>query len=112
MGGNEQNAGAGLFFTKSIAKATRNHFLIYSGTSYFKLLITNPGKLIAFNPNPNEDKARVVHNLPYFQGTLVGIDIHISDQKAFNNLIENIGKAYQLGVKKTQKDFYKKIKFT
>jgi len=112
IGGNEQNAGAGLFFTKSIAKATRNHFLIYSGTSYFKLLTSKAGSQIEYIPDPKKDRAKIKNNLPYFHGTLVGIDIHISDEKAFNNLIENIGKAYQLGVKNTQKDYYKRINFT
>ena len=37
IGGNSENAGAGLFFTKSIAQSTHNHFLIYSGATYYKL---------------------------------------------------------------------------
>src|SRR5690606_34278325 len=37
IGGNSENAGAGLFFTKCIAQSTNNHFLLYSGSSYYKL---------------------------------------------------------------------------
>jgi len=37
-GGTEQNAGAGLFFTKSIATVNRNHFVVYSGSAMYKLL--------------------------------------------------------------------------
>jgi anti-sigma regulatory factor (Ser/Thr protein kinase) len=112
IGGNSENAGAGLFFTKCIAQATRNHFLIYSGSSYYKLRYSKNKKIEKFNPNPFDDLCTVKSSLPYFPGTVVGIDIHINDDKAFNNLIENIGNAYQLSVKKDQKDYYKNIKFT
>lgn len=112
LGGNAENAGAGLFFTKCIASSTRNHFLIYSGSAYFKLKITPKNKIIAFNPNPNDDHCTFRTSLPYFQGTLVGIDINIEDNKAFNNLISNIGQAYAQGVKKMQKNYYKQINFS
>ena len=112
IGGNEQNAGAGLFFTKCIAQSTRNHFLIYSSDAYYKLLITPSDRNILFSPNPSLDKSNLKENLPSFRGTVVGIDIQIDNDKAFNSLIENIGKAYQLGVRKSVKDYYSKIKFS
>jgi len=112
LGGNAENAGAGLFFTKCIAASTRNHFLIFSGNSYFKLKITPKNKVIAFNPNPMDDYCSFRKSLPYFNGTLVGIDINIEDNKAFNNLIDNIGQAYTQGVKRSQKTYYKKINFS
>lgn len=111
-GGTTENAGAGLFFTKCIAQSTRNHFLIYSGNSYFKLKSTPRGKNITFNADPRQDYASKKDNLPYFNGTLLGIDIYIEDTEAFNNLISKIGMAYQLSVKKAKKDYYKRIKFT
>lgn len=112
IGGNEQNAGAGLFFTKCIAQSTRNHFLIYSADAYYKLLITPNDKKIQFSPDPKLDRSKMKENLPSFSGTVVGIDIQIDNDKAFNNLIENIGKAYQLGVRKSIKEYHKRIKFT
>jgi uncharacterized ubiquitin-like protein YukD len=45
------------------------------------------------------DRAKIRTDLPKFQGTLVGIDINIDDNEAFNNLIENIGQAYKISVK-------------
>lgn len=111
IGGTSENAGAGLFFTKCIAQSTRNHFIIYSGDSYFKLKLTPKNKGIQYNADPQEDYNSVRSGLPRFHGTLIGIDIHISDTKAFNNLIENIGTAYQLSVKKNKKDYYRKIQF-
>ena len=112
IGGNSENAGAGLFFTKCIAQSTRNHFLIYSGESYFKLKLTPQNHDIKFNADPNVDFGSLKDNLPYFHGTLVGIDINITNDEAFNKLIENIGKTYTLSVKKTKKDYYKRINFT
>lgn len=41
-GGTEQNAGAGLFFTKSIAKVSGDYFMIYSGDTLYKLYPKKP----------------------------------------------------------------------
>lgn len=112
IGGNEQNAGAGLFFTKCIAQSTRNNFLIYSGSAYFKLLVTPADRPVRFNPDPTKDRHTKRTNLPSFAGTLVGLDIHIDDQEAFKDLIDRIGDAYQLGVTRSKKDFTKRIRFT
>jgi len=111
LGGTEENAGAGLFFTKCIAQSTRNHFLIYSGNSYFKLKTTPQYKPVVLNVNPEDDFANIKGNLLPFNGTLIGIDIFIEDTKAFNNLMYKIGHAYRLGVKKAKKNYYKRIKF-
>jgi anti-sigma regulatory factor (Ser/Thr protein kinase) len=112
IGGNSENAGAGLFFTKCIAQSTMNHFVIYSGSSYYKLRNSKNKPFKGFNSNPFDDLCTIKDNLPYFHGTIVGIDISIKDDKAFNNLIENIGDAYRLSVKSEQKNYYKRIKFT
>lgn len=111
IGGTSENAGAGLFFTKCIAQSTRNHFVIYSGDSYYKLLTTPKSQSIVYKPNPLDDNSRLKSSLPFFHGTLIGIDIFISDDKAFNNLIEGIGDAYQLSVKQSKKDYYSRINF-
>lgn len=112
IGGNSENAGAGLFFTKCIAQSTKNHFVLYSGSAYFKLKMTPKNKNICFNSDPTKDFCTIKGNLPYFGGTLIGIDINIEDNEAFNSLITDIGNAYTLSVKKDNKDYYKRIKFT
>src|SRR3989338_11284055 len=56
LGGTETNAGAGLFFIKSIAKVNRDFFIIYSGNAMLKLLKTTPSSPIRLNMNPFEDK--------------------------------------------------------
>lgn len=112
IGGTPENAGAGLFFTKCIAQSTRNHFIIYSGDAYFKLRAKPTSVPIRFAADPKDDFATIKNNLPFFQGTLVGIDVHIEDAEAFNQLIDRIGNAYRISVKKSKKDFYDRIRFT
>ncbi len=112
LGGTRENAGAGLFFTKCIAQSTRNHFLIYSGDSYFKLLTGPLSEDIQFNANPEDDHATIKDSLPVFPGTVIGIDIHIEDTTAFNKLMQMIGDSYRASLKKMKKDYYKRIKFT
>lgn len=111
IGGTAENAGAGLFFTKCIAQSTKNHFLICSGDAYFKLCLTPAGTDVHFNADPRTDYSTIRESLPPFRGTLIGVDVNIGDTAAFNELIENIGDAYQLNVKRTSKDYYKKIRF-
>ena len=109
IGGTAENAGAGLFFTKCIAQTTRNHFLIYSGSAYFKLRLSSGP--VEFHPNPTDDNCSICEGLPHFHGTLIGMDISIQDTRAFNKLIESIGSVYQSSVKQSRKDYYKRIKF-
>jgi anti-sigma regulatory factor (Ser/Thr protein kinase) len=112
IGGNSENAGAGLFFTKCIAQSTKNHFVLYSGTSYFKLKLTPKDHKIIIQSDPTKDYSTIKEDLPNFKGTLIGIDINIDDNEAFNDLISSIGSAYTLSVKKESKDYYSRIKFT
>jgi anti-sigma regulatory factor (Ser/Thr protein kinase) len=112
LGGTRENAGAGLFFTKCIAQSTRNHFLIYSGDSYFKLLTRPSSENIQFNADPKNDYATIKDSLPAFPGTVIGIDIHIEDTTTFNKLMQMIGDSYRASLKKMKKDYYKRIKFT
>lgn len=112
LGGTPENAGAGLFFTKCIAQSTRNHFLIYSGDSYFKLRATPKGQDVQFNADPQKDHASVKDSLPAFPGTVIGIDIHIEDTTAFNRLMQLIGDSYRASLNKMKKDYSKRIKFT
>ncbi len=111
IGGTEFNAGAGLFFTKSIAKVSRDFFFIYSGNSFYKLLKTSDDSKVRLNPDPNRDRATFRNDLPYWQGTAVGIDISMDLNQDFQDLLELIRDAYQLDVKQAQKTKYKKAKF-
>lgn len=112
IGGTELNAGAGLFFTKSIAKVSRDFFILYSGNSLFKLLKTKPEYYVQLYPDPKLDRARFKNgNIPRWNGTAVGIDISLDVNQDFDNLLSLIRDAYQLDVKRAKKGKYKKPKF-
>jgi hypothetical protein len=109
VGGNEFNAGAGLFFTKSIATLSRNRFFLYSGDSMFRLMKTRMRYVPELHTNPRNDPHSFV-TAPEWPGTVVGIDLNIEQGVEFAELLEQIRKAYFIDVKR-KKDFSKKIRF-
>ncbi|MBI2546633.1 sensor histidine kinase [Candidatus Woesearchaeota archaeon] len=111
IGGTETNAGAGLFFIKSIAKVNRDFFVIYSGNALYKLLKTLPGSPIKLNMNPFEDRSSRSNNFPYWQGTVVGIDISLNRHQTFDKLLELIRETYFKDIKERKKERFKKPKF-
>ena len=112
FGGNEYNAGAGLFFTKSIARASRNFFVVYSGDALFKLLKgpeTSPRTLLA---DASQDRATRHEGLPPWHGTAIGIDLAVDAHETFQQLLTEIYGAYHLEVKSASKDRFRKARFT
>lgn len=109
-GGTAFNAGAGLFFIKSIAKVNRNFFVIYSGTGMYKLKKEKVKKNIKLYPDPTDDKHSKKENLPYWQGTAVGVDISLDGNQNFAELLTLIRSVYHLDVK-DRKNKYKKARF-
>jgi hypothetical protein len=109
IGGNETNAGAGLFFVKSLAKLSKNYFIIYSGDTMFKLCTAGSSDLYA---DPKYDRHKIVRGLPRWQGTVIGVDIAVEEAQAFATLINYIRQSYKLDLKKRKKKYYKGIKFT
>ena len=110
IGGNEFNAGAGLFFTKSIATLSRNRFFLYSGESMFRLMKTRKRYEPVLEADPTKDPHRFVR-AGNWQGTVVGIDLNIEQGVEFSTLLESIRKAYFLDVK-IKKDYARKIRFS
>lgn len=109
-GGTEQNAGAGLFFIKSIASVNRDFFIIYSGNSLYKLLRKSTKKLY-LNANPFHDRHSKEKNFPYWQGTVVGIDITLDQTEEFSRLLDAIRKTYTAAVRERKKARYKRPRF-
>lgn len=105
-GGTEQNAGAGLFFIKSIAQINKDFFVIYSGNAFYKLL-TN--KTMTLHADPFSDRHNRSDNMPYWKGTLVGIDISLDQTQEFDALLTAIRKTYS-SLRKTKKP-YKRPRF-
>lgn len=110
--GTEQNAGAGLFIVKSLARITRSYFIIYSGDSLYKLLkydkrVQKP----RINADPFDDRFSYKDNLPNFNGTLVGVDIALDDDENFADLLETIKKTYSSAVRERKRKQYKRFRF-
>ena len=110
-GGTEQNAGAGLFFIKSIATVNRDFFVIYSGHGFYKLLKKPPTKRLHLNADPFEDKHSKNNKLPFWQGTIVGVDMTLDQTENFSLLLDAIRKTYTTAVRERKKARYKKPRF-
>lgn len=112
-GGTEDNAGAGLFFIKSIAKITRSYFVIYSGKAEYSLL--KHDKRVKTHPrlfaDPFRDKHSTEDNIADFNGTLVGIDISLGNNKAFDALLSSIGEVYDEAIRERKRAKFKEPKF-
>ncbi|MCC7345067.1 MAG: sensor histidine kinase [Deltaproteobacteria bacterium] len=110
-GGTEQNAGAGLFFIKSIASVNRDFFVIYSGRGFFKLKKNKPSSRLALHADPFKDRHSALSDLPYWQGTIVGVDITLDQTKEFSLLLDAIRKTYSSAVRERKRAKYKKPRF-
>ena len=110
-GGTDYNAGAGLFFTKSIAKINRDFFIIYSGNTLYKLLREKKVDEVKLFSNPLEDKHTKDTTLPNWLGTVVGIDIKLKETKEFTLLLDSIRDTYVTSVRDRKKKKYKTPKF-
>ena len=112
-GGTGDNAGAGLYIVKSITKITRNYFVIYSGDSAYKM--HKYDKRVKFGPrlndNPFVDKHTTYDGLPSFGGTLVGLDITLTDTKQFSEILEKIKISYSQAIRNRKKRKYKEVRF-
>ncbi|MFA5945820.1 MAG: ATP-binding protein [Patescibacteria group bacterium] len=111
-GGTEQNAGAGLFFTKSIATVNRNHFVIYSGSAMYKLLkpLATTAKVM-LHADPFADRHSKKTMLPYWQGTVVGFDISLDTTKEFSQLLDLIRDTYAKALAERKRTKYRKPQF-
>lgn len=110
-GGTESNAGAGLFFIKSIATVNRDYFMIYSGTAMYKLLKQSQDQRTRLHANPFDDRHSKEEDLPYWKGTIVGIDISLNTTAEFSILLDLIRKTYVEAVRERKKAKYKKARF-
>ncbi len=110
-GGTEYNAGAGLFFIKSIAKVNSDFFLIYSGNAMYKLLKSKHSKHLNLYADPMEDRHSSDENLPYWKGTIVGIDISLDATKEFSTLLDLISEIYVKTVRERKKARYRRPRF-
>lgn len=112
IGGTEYNAGAGLFFIKSIAKVSRDFFMIYSGDSMYKLLKSSAeAKKVRLYSDPARDKHSTAGDLPYWQGTVVGIDISLDIKQEFSQLLDHIRNTYVKAIGEQKRAKHRKARF-
>lgn len=109
-GGTEYNAGAGLFFIKSMAAVNKDFLVIYSGKAMYKLL-KRRGKRIALHADPFEDRHTKRNDLPSWNGTVVGIDLNLDTTQEFSLLLKLINETYSEAIRERKKAKYKKPQF-
>ena len=111
-GGTADNAGAGLFFIKSIAMLTRDYFVVYSGSGVYRLLKRRPDvRLITLHADPAKDRHAEHESAPYLPGTLIAIDISIDRIEEFSSLLSTIRDSYTSAVRERKKARYKRPQF-
>lgn len=110
-GGTDFNAGAGLFFSKSIATVNKDYFVIYSGNSMYKLLKDQRKKTV-LHADPFDDKHSKRDDLPFWQGTAIGIDLSLDTTQEFSFLLQLINTTYNEAVRERKKLKYRKPQFT
>jgi anti-sigma regulatory factor (Ser/Thr protein kinase) len=110
-GGTELNAGAGLFFIKSIATVNRDFFAIYSGSALYKLLKIPSRSRLRLQADPFLDRHSTAENLPAWPGTAVGIDLTLDQTQEFALLLDKIRDTYSSAVRQRRQARYKKPRF-
>ena len=111
-GGTSDNAGAGLFFIKSIAKMTRNNLVLYSGDAAYILKKTRSDqKVPTLNADPFDDACVRKTGLADFHGTLVAIDISLDATIEFRQILDKIGKVYDVAIRERRKRRFRKPNF-
>jgi anti-sigma regulatory factor (Ser/Thr protein kinase) len=111
-GGTEQNAGAGLFFIKSIARVNRDFFVVYSGTGFYKLLKKSSARKLRLHADPFEDRHSAEGGMPAWPGTVVGVDITLNQTEEFSRLLDAIRETYRSAVIERRKERYRRPRFT
>lgn len=112
LGGTEFNAGAGLFFIKSIAKISRDFFILYSGNAMYKLLKSGATlRSPTLHADPLKDRHSLRSDLPYWKGTVVGIDISLKRQQNFDALLDQLYTVYTKTIRERKQTRYKKARF-
>lgn len=109
-GGTERNAGAGLFFIKSIASINSDFFVIYSGKGLYKLL-KRKNKKNRLYADPFDDRHSKRNDLPSWQGTVVGIDLSLDTTQEFSLLLKLLNETLREAIKERKKERYKKPQF-
>jgi anti-sigma regulatory factor (Ser/Thr protein kinase) len=110
MYGTPDNAGAGLFITRAIAKATGGYFALLSGDAAFRLMRSRQrvGRTLYWDAFEDKRSNKWRFSAPVWQGTVAAVEIATEEIPDFHGFFQWIRK--QLPAKK--KTSVGKIKFT
>lgn len=108
--GVQENAGAGLFFTRSIAKFSGGYFMLMSGGACYRLRERLKGETVVLNADPARDRHDLWTGLPGWRGTVVAVDVHLDRVKEFDVLLARIRDAY-FGGRRQARDIVRKVRF-
>lgn len=111
IGGTADNAGAGLFFIKSIAKISRSYFAIMSGSSSYTLLKSRPDVKNRLYADPFRDHCAFSDKISRFNGTLVAVDIKLDKTLEFTELLGEIRSVFELAITEQKKSNIRKPNF-
>lgn len=100
------NAGAGLFFTRAIAKISSGPFLAWSGKNCYRSVGTMDEERWEISHDAFEDPHRFFNNIPDWNGTVIAIDIFVDKIRNASGLFKWIGeKFYQPDKKEIKINF-------
>ena len=111
IGGTAENAGAGLFFIKSIAKISRGYFVIFSGNSSYTLLKSRPDVKNKLYSDPFRDHHAFSDRISRFDGTLVAVDINLDKTLAFKELLSEIRNVFESAISERKKNNIRRPNF-
>ena len=77
----------------------------------YKLLKANIHTKTRLYSDPYRDSHSISENFPFWQGTVVAVDINLDRREEFSLLLELIREAYSKSVKERKKEIFKKAKF-
>jgi hypothetical protein len=75
------------------------------------LLKKSPSPRLRLNADPSKDRHSIDNEMPYWHGTIVGIDISLNQTEEFSLLLEAIRKTYSSALKERRKARFRKPKF-
>lgn len=104
LGGTAENAGAGLFFIKSIAKISRGYFMIMSGNAEYTLLKSRPDVKNKLFADPFMDHHAFSDKISRFNGTLVAVDFKLDKTQDFTELLAEIREVYETALVERKKE--------
>lgn len=108
-GGTTENAGAGLFFIKSIAAVNGDFFALYSAHAFYKLLHQKGKRTL--HADPFADRHSVAQEVASWPGTVVGIDMKLDETENFSLLLDHIRVVYGEAVRERKRSKFKAPQF-